>query len=229
MALFKSQVISVASGSVGGLTYSRNRYGMYMRNRSLPVNPQTSFQVAVRSAMGTLTSRWVETLTAAERAAWETYAGAVQVLNKVGDAVFLTGLAMYVRCNMERAVRGTGVVDAAPTVYDLGSLSPLTFAVTAATGVVSVGFDNTDGWATADGGLLMVYASRDLSPSINFFAGPYRFAGVILGNTATPPTSPQNINLPFPVTAGNKVAFKAAGYFADGRRSSDFRGTDIAA
>lgn len=227
MALFKSQVISVASGSVGGLTYSRNRFGMYLRNRSLPVNPASSFQVAIRNAMASLTTRWVETLTQAQRDAWEVYASNVSVLNKVGDVVFLTGLNMYVRSNVQRQVHGLGLIDAAPTTFDLGTMSPITATTDAAADDVDIAFDNTDGWAIATGGYLLVYASRPQNSTINFFAGPYRFAGLVIG-AATPPTSPATMTLPFPIASGNRVFFKANALYPDGRRTSDFRTDDVA-
>ena len=46
---FTSQVYTQASGSVGGLTYSHNRSGMYTRARSTPTDPASTLQLERRS------------------------------------------------------------------------------------------------------------------------------------------------------------------------------------
>ena len=57
MALIKTgPAVAVISGSVGGTVFSRNKGGAYMRNRSIPVNPQSAAQVVVRAAMAFLTA-----------------------------------------------------------------------------------------------------------------------------------------------------------------------------
>ncbi len=62
------------SGSIGGDTFARNRYGNYVRARTKPVNPNTTLQQAVRASMSFLTNRWAQTLDAAQRTAWNPYA-----------------------------------------------------------------------------------------------------------------------------------------------------------
>ncbi len=44
-----------ASGSVAGTTASRNRYGTYLKKKSLPINRKTTSQAAVRAFFSTLT------------------------------------------------------------------------------------------------------------------------------------------------------------------------------
>jgi len=36
---FKSPILSQASGSIAGITFSHNRGGMYVRARAVPTNP----------------------------------------------------------------------------------------------------------------------------------------------------------------------------------------------
>ena len=48
--LFRGTHLTDASGSLSGVTYSHNRGGAYTRNRSIPVNPNTVQQQAVRNA-----------------------------------------------------------------------------------------------------------------------------------------------------------------------------------
>jgi hypothetical protein len=58
--------------------------------------------------------------------------------------------------------------------------------------------------------------------SVNFFKGPYRYAGRING-AVSPPVSPQNVTWPFVVAVGQKVFAQFRCILADGRVSSTFR------
>lgn len=220
---FKSALVTQSSGSVGGATFAHNQGGLYIRARSIPTNPSSAFQVAVRNNMATLSNAWSNILTAAQRAAWTTYAANVTLVNALGDAIHVSGIAMYNRTNTPRLQAGVSRLDAAPTTFNLGSFTNPTITCVASTGNLSIAFTNTDSWATAVGGYMLVYASRPQSPGINFFNGPYRFTGKIAG-AVTPPTSPVTLATPFPVVAGQKVFFDVRVSQVDGRLSSDFRG-----
>jgi hypothetical protein len=223
--LFKGTIIGPASGSIAGIVASHNTSGQYMRNRTVPTNPNSIFQQAVRNAMSVLVAAWSNTLTAAERTAWATYAANVPVLNRLGDPINLSGLNMYLRGNISRLQAGLARQDTAPTVMSLNELTSPGVSIASST-TASVAYTNTDSWAITTGGALLLFASREQSPTINFFKGPYRFAGLVLGNTATPPTSPEVITLPFTVATGNQVFFRAVAITADGRQSADFRTVD---
>lgn len=227
--LFRGTHIADASGSLSGVTYSHNRGGAYTRNRSIPVNPNTAQQQAVKSLFSGAQARWGNTLTPAQRAAWDAYALATPITNRIGVAVNVGGKGMYTRGNVPRIQGGLTTVNGAPTGAGLPALTlPGITSVTASTGIAVLTFTNTDAWATATGGALLIYASRGQSPTINSFKGPYRLAGTILGNTSTPPTSPHNVTLPFPVVAGQTVFFRAVAVTADGRLSPDARFLGVA-
>jgi hypothetical protein len=223
--LFKSQTMSEASGSAGGLTASRNRFGAYMRARVMPVNPASAYQQVVRNALSTLTARWQNVLTDAQRQAWETYGINVPMPNALGDPVNLTGLNHYIRSNTPRIQAGCTLIDDGPVVFSLPVLTPLT-AITATAGTenVAFAFDNTDPWANEDNGHLLIASSRQQAPTINFFKGPYRYQHKEDGNSVTPPTSPSSYTSTFNLDAGNNVFLLARASRADGRLSSPFRG-----
>lgn len=225
---FKSQVLTQASGSIGGVTYSHNKGGMYQRARSTPTNPGSTFQSAIRGFVSALTGLWNNTLTTAERAGWIIYADQVPLVDRLGEQMQVTGLNMYVRSNVPRLQAGLARVDTPPTTFNLGTFTNPSFAVDAATDDVDVSFTATDAWANETGGAMLILASRPQNPSINYFKGPYRLAGSILGDTTTPPTSPATIVLPFPVVVGQKVFFQARTTLADGRLAAFFRSVDTA-
>ena len=225
---YKSLLLSEASGSVGGLTFSHNKGGLYIRARAIPTNPGSPQQDVVRAAFGALVSRWITILTEVQREAWRSYAAGTPLLDTLGDVRHVTGMNMFLRCNALRVAFGLGVVDDGPIYHNLGYLTAPTFSVAAAADTVSVGFNNLDGWANETGSHLLVYASRPQNVSVNYFKGPYRLAGTVDGDDVTPPVSPEVIDLPFPVSADQRVFFMAAASRLDGRRSLDFRNFAIA-
>lgn len=221
--LIKSALVTQASGSIGGLTASRNAGGQYFRARTIPVNPSSAQQIAVRNALAILASAWNNSLTQAQRDAWTTYGKNVNKTNSLGDQIKLSGISWYQACNVPRLQALLSRVDAAPTNYSLAELTePEVDSVDAGSGQADVTFDNGDPWATAVGGALLIYVSRPQNPGKTFFKGPYRLAATVLG-AATPPTSPATVDLPFPVVDGQRLFFQARAVQADGRISSAIR------
>lgn len=209
------------------MTFSRNAGGMYVRGRSVPVNPSSPQQQAVRNALNALSQRWISTLTQVQRDAWAVYAANTPITDTLGEARPISANAMYNRCNVARLQAGAAVVDAAPTVYDLGGFTAPVITVTASTDLASVAFTNTDAWATAAGGYLLLYASRPQNPSISFFKGPYQYMGKVSG-AATPPTSPASFALPFVCAVGQALYFQVTASQVDGRYSSPLRFRSLA-
>lgn len=160
---YTSMVYSAASGSVGGLTYSRNRGGLYTRRRAIPTNPATEAQGIARTNMATAVSLWTNTLTSAQRAGWNTYAQNTPTVDVLGQAQTLSGQQMFVRNTTTRLVAGLPNILAGPTASGLG-LTPSWDA--------DPTIDDTqhlDGVATVTGagvlGDLVVYVSRPVTPS----------------------------------------------------------------
>ncbi len=227
---FKSALVTQVSGSLGGMVGSHNRGGLYLRARTVPVNPQSAFQQAVRNFMSTLVVAWSQTLTALQREGWQTYADNVEITDPLGDKRKATALDWYVGCNVPRLQVGGTRVDAPPTVFTLATLTPVVItSITATTRVLVMTFTNTDLWAATTGGFLGIYISPPQSPGITFYKGPYRFLDKIVGSTGTPPTSPfTSVAGPFPMAAGQNVFFQFRALNADGRYSSPFRLNKIA-
>lgn len=221
-------IFTQMSGSLGGITASRNSAGSYLRSRTVPVNPATPFQETVRQATAQLTDNWENLLTAAQRVGWRTYAANVPIPGKLGSPVSVQGLSMYVRSNVPRIQSALARVDDAPTNFTLGSFVEPTFIATASADTVDVTFDNTDAWANETGSAMLLYFSRPQNGSIIFFKGPYRLAGTIAGDDTTAPTSPATIAAPFPFTAANNVFAAVRVSRVDGRLSTQFRGFSLA-
>lgn len=225
MALVKFGAgIADMRGSIGGTVFARNRAGATARNRTKPTNPNTGLQQVVRQIITLLTTAWSATLSVAQRSGWSAYAAAVAWTNSLGEQQFLTGFNMFVRSNSARLQAGLAQVLTGPVTMSLAENDPtLAATMVASSGNISLTFDNTLGWAHETGGALLVKVGSPVKVTRNFFAGPWRYAGKVLGNTTTAPTSPQTIACPFTVAAGQRIFVECRITRADGRLSNPFR------
>lgn len=212
-----------ARGSVAGNTFSRNRYGAYIRARVTPVNPQSERQTNARAIVASLAEQWRESpMTAADRIAWGVYAASINAVNKLGEDITLTGFNAFMMGNPVALHHSLGFVQAGPTTLGLPAQDPtVSIALSEASGI-TVTFDDTMEVYDEDDAGLSIEIGQPQSPSRNFFGGPFRLHGIIAGDSVTPPTSPDG---PTAVTAwslieGQKVWCRFRVLRADGRVSN---------
>lgn len=212
------------SGSIAGNTYARNRYGNYARARTKPVNPNSDRQTVVRAAMAFLTDRWSQTVTAAQRTAWNLYGSNVNMTNRLGETVNLTGFNHYLRSNIIAKMISLTIVDAGPVVFEIPAHDP-TYAITAseATQQITAAYDATMDWADEDGANLILFGGTPQNPQRNFFGGPWRLYGQVTGVNGAPPASPHAGTSPFAIAELQRLWGYARIRRADGRLSEPFR------
>lgn len=214
------------SGSIGSMTASHNRYGYYFRNRIVPTNPSSQRQQAIRSIFGALAGLWSSALSAAQRAAWNTYGLSITKYDAVGQPYTLPGSQWFIGNNAVILQAGGTRVDDGPTTLTLPEPDPtFTPSVSEATQLISIAFDTGLDWVGEDDAYMTVKMSAPGGAGTTYNKGPYRLAGSIAGDSGTPPTSPQTLACPFPVAAGQVVSIEARIVRADGRVSEPFRST----
>lgn len=227
---FKSEHMTQVSGSIAGVTYARAKGGtLYRRSRAIPVNPNSPFQVEVRSALTQLVNIWTNTLTPAQRAAWDLYGQNVTVINKLGSAVHISGQNWFIACNTPKVQANSKFTTAigpeltAPAIFDRGDFTtPGTPTWSASTGF-SMTYETTDPWTTAAGGSMFIFQGRPRNPSRAFFNGPYRMIYAIWDSGAGVPPSPitrtaaQVATDGFPLVAGQMIRTVVAVSSPDGR------------
>jgi hypothetical protein len=218
--LFKSPIMTQASGSLGGITAARNRAGMYLRARAKPVDPGSAYQQAARADMQAASIGWYEDLDDDQRSEWAVYAANVPLIGRLGDPMYITGMQMYIRSRLAMAAYDVTLVEDGPSTFLLATFTPVTVAGAESTQQLALTFDNTDGWANDDDGYMLVSISRPVNDTVNYFKGPFRVSGTVEGDGTTPPTSPQAIDLPFPVSAGQRIFAQIRSVLADGRLST---------
>lgn len=82
------------SGSVAGVTSSRNRFGQYKRTRAIPVQPRTPKQQFNRAQLAIGSSSW-RTLSDAGRTAWNDYAAQILRSGRLGSSYSPTGASLF--------------------------------------------------------------------------------------------------------------------------------------
>lgn len=145
------------SGSVAGVTSSRNRFGQYRRTRASPVNPNSVRQIAVRAVLASLASAW-RGLTDAQRQGWTALGASIQRTDSLGQTYNLTGEEAYVSVNAEMDAAGDATVDDAPVLAEAPEL--LTTTLTLTDVAFSLAFTATP---LAAGDRLFVYGSPQRS------------------------------------------------------------------
>jgi len=206
------------SGSIGGTVWSHNSSGAYIRNRSVPVNPNTDRQVAVRNAVRALAIAWNLTLTQIQRDAWNVYAANVSWVNALGQTIHLTGLNHYIRSNTPRVQNGIPRVDAAPVIFNIAT-AELALAATASEGTqdLTIDGDPAADWIGEADAWQFYSMGIPQNSSIKFFGGPWRQLTAVPG--AGPPPFPVVIATAFPFAEGQRLWVRSRIARGDGRLS----------
>lgn len=114
MALIKlTAIVDNISGKLNGTVFSKNKGGHYMRSKSMPSNPKTSFQTAVRARFGAIAQLW-GALTEAQRDAWRAMASEFPYTNRLGDTKILSGFALHQKLNTNLTIVGQPAISNPP-------------------------------------------------------------------------------------------------------------------
>ena len=176
-------VVQDARGKLDGVVYSRNASGAYVRQKVSPVQPQTARQTLVRERLTTLSKRFSTILTAAQILSWNAFAKVNPVVDIFGNAMTLSGIAMYTRLNGIILNAGSALIDTPPADLEVGGLLTLTVTATAGPSVVSIAYTGTP---LAAGTKLYIWASGGLNAGRHFFKPNLRFLGVSAAAQASP-------------------------------------------
>lgn len=167
------------SGSIGGVTSSRNRFGQYKRSRAIPVNPATGAQGVVRSRMSANAAAW-RVLTSDQRAGWSDLGNSMTRSDSLGQSYNLTGFMAYCSVNNNLVAIGLATVSAAPALLTPSAL--LTCAVTLTSASFSLAYTVTP---LPSGAHLLVFASPQRSAG-RAFEGDFRLIQVSAAAAASP-------------------------------------------
>ncbi len=225
MALIKYGIgIAQISGSIGGVTFARNTYGNYIRNRTTPTNPNTSRQQKVKAGIAFLAAAWAQTLSDAQRIAWNLYAASVVMTNRLGEPTFFSGYNMFIRSNAIPKQAELPIYDPGPTIFELPAQDPeLAFTGTEAGQTLSVSFDDQMTWCNENSAYMHVFQGSPQNPQRNFFDGPWRHLLSLTGSADSAITSPQVLPVEFAIAENQRDWIYARIQRGDGRITEPFR------
>lgn len=81
-------------GTVGGVVYSKNKYGSYVKQKVSPVQPNTDAQKAIKGIFSTISRSW-NGLTDTQKQAWNDFAAHNPITDAFGLTKVLSGNAMF--------------------------------------------------------------------------------------------------------------------------------------
>lgn len=216
-------MVGQVSGSVGGTTFSRNRYGTYIRRRAHPTTSQSGPSMQAKNALGTISRAW-SLLTDDERVAWATWAANNPVTDKLGQKQVLSANAAYMRINGRLMAAECTELDLPPVSYAPPALETATLVADVGAGGVSLAFTGTP---LAAGHRIWLRAAVSDGSSQGYVKNKLRFLGVSAAALASPMLS---ITLPtmgagtlmaalearFGTLAGGQLVTVYASVFDDG-------------
>lgn len=164
------EMIADMRGKINGTVHSRNRGGAYMRNLSIPSNPRTAAQSAVRSALAGLSAAF-RALTQSQISAWNSATSDFPSINVFGASINPTGLQLYVGVNRNIQIAGGSAISNPPLPVGAAALvaGALTVNITGSVGTLAFTPDPVPADHT-----LVIEATRPLSPGISNPGSAYR-------------------------------------------------------
>lgn len=167
-----SALVSDMRNKLNGSVLSKNRAGNYIRNKTTPVNPQTSFQQANRQKLGSMSSAW-NGLTEGQRASWRGAVASFPYTDIFGDRKELDGKSLMIKLNMNLLNAGQAEITSAPASVAIPELGITSGTATTADGV---GLVITPA-AIPAGFSLLVYATPPVNGGVYFVKNKYRLLG----------------------------------------------------
>lgn len=178
-----SALVSDMRNKLNGSVASRNRYGNYLRNKTTPVNPQTSYQQAARQRLGNLSSSWRE-LTRAQQNSFIDGSRNLPFTDIFGDVQYLAGQTMFIKLNGNLEKVDQPRIDTFPAIVGFPELAIGDVTATAAAGALTaltadIELNGAENPAIPAGYSLIAYATDGVPPGISFVKNRYRFLGVV--------------------------------------------------
>lgn len=173
--------IGSISGSIGGSTFSHNRYGPYIRRRAIPVIVTSIAAYAIKAFFSGASSAW-GSLSAANKLSWKVWAESNPVTDSLGFAQVITGHAAYVGNRARMLKAGETVLTVPPVAPAPEPLESLTVSADIGAGDVALAWAGPVLGATEH---LWWECAACGSPGINYIEGLLHFGAVSAAAQAT--------------------------------------------
>lgn len=165
----KSQLYDEASGSIGGLTASNGKGGLYFKNKPNPSNPNTAKQQVVRNALAGANTAWTG-MTTGNRAKWEAWASTLTSKNSIGTDITVSGWASFAGAFVlltQASIATNPLLTSAPATAGYASSADITLKNTANKVAVSTSSETSRA--------VSIFTSTAQKQTINNYGGGYNF------------------------------------------------------
>lgn len=207
-------------GSIGGTTFSRNQGGNYARARTKPINQRSWRQTARRCTISECGRHWWDTLTVAQRTAWNTYAEETSWTNRLGQTISISGMAAFVRTNTYLRSALEDMRAAAPPTGGHAGQCNFVFTALPTAGHISISSVDPPWDVDTDDDFMFVYMGLPSSPGREAFPKTFRFITPLKGDSVTPITFPKVVASAWTMGAGQIITVGMVHVDPDGRVSA---------
>jgi hypothetical protein len=167
MIFKEGTIVGEKRGSIGGVSFSRNKSGVFGRMNNCPVDVKSVSQMSVRSLSAFLSQQWRQ-LTDANRLTWINGAATFPRVNRLGITFYYSGFQYF--CFINRYIQGIAgaiLVDAPDIMRNtVQPLNIFTVAITTGGSYPDIKL-NFDPILFADY-LIVLFATSTVSPGINY-------------------------------------------------------------
>lgn len=224
-----SALVAQASGSVGGVTFSRGRGGAIARARVKPINPRSVLQSTRRANAAHLAKYWSNDLTQQQRDDWEAYSAGTNWNNKLGQSIEINGNAAFLRHNTLTIISGVSIRPAAPLAMGHAGGVPFTFSAENDTGNIQMDLPTGSFDKDTEYHQLLLFMGLPTQPGQLTAPKGFRYLGIVYGNSATPLTFPHTLATKYTMQAGQRITLRGMFQDENFRNSGSFFATAIAA
>ncbi len=207
-------------GSIGGTTFSRNQGGNYARARTKPINQRSQRQVDQRTILSHIGRAWWDTLTIAERTAWNTYAEMTTWTNRLGQTISISGMAAFVRTNSYLLRDGVALRTAAPSIGGHAGAVNFTYTADVTAQEIKVATIAAPWDEDTDLDFGFFYMGLPSSPGREAVPKTFRFLDTIEGDSTLPPTFPVSLACPWTIANDQIISVGCVHVDPDGRASA---------
>lgn len=202
-------MVAEASGSVGGVVFSHNRYGTYTRRRAIPTKSLSPAALAAKGLLASISQAWAG-LTEPVRLQWRTWAATNPVTDALGDSQVLTGHAAFCMLNCRLVGAGSSVISSPPVISAPNGLTGFAGTFDIGTGDFEVTWTNTPLGA---GVKVEIWAAVVSEPGISFVENLYKRVMLSTAPGTSPVDSLSAIEARFgTLIVGQQVFIKARAF-----------------
>jgi len=169
------------SGALGNDVFSHGRHGYYIRKRVVPTKAFNIYTIKVRNILTGLSRAWGG-LSPEQQAAWNTFAQANPITDRLGQKQVLFGAGAFTQLNARIVYAGDNPIAVPPTINAPAPLTTLTAIADASAHTCILTTAPTPLGANYR---LWIEVAMSLAPGVEYVSNLYKLVAVSAKNQAT--------------------------------------------